>query len=1237
MLRDQRNIFKKEKKLQKNKDLTEEEVKEIIISGSGFGLLFSGMVYVINDINIVAASVIFFVLSFLFYFFSIHSNAIRKLLLEPKEIFKSTEGLQEKNLTALLKRRTVSDFLEYRTYSNKDGMGYYTMRDGRRGFVFRVYPGAFIGANVEAVLTSCLEAVNTEGAVATFFTFASRNVENKIKEFEDLHLNSNINVEHPDVLHDMIRSRARHLRKWRNKSMLKGVDLRIRDLVNLVSFSFPSDVSQDKLDAYHAQIRGSLSEINPTNFEGKEMISMVKEILSPEVESWDSPADYTIDISTQMTNEGTRIRTNTDGEILIGEEWYAKTITTKNFPESISLSEFTGLFFDRFGTSVQNAVPSPFLVSLVISYDNVDQTNKKLADTAAWNIKETNKLDSSTKDSFPELDKRAREARLVTQYQDAGEVPLRAMWTFVIFDNNKSRLEEYYGKAIAQFRKKNWSIVQESFGNIALMSMMAALPLNFNQNVKDLLKRFRILFLSNNTQIAPLISDASGSRMVIPYIARSGQLQGFDFYDSDTNYNVVSAGESGSGKSYTQNDIHAMVLAAGYNVRGIDAGHSYKYLNDFIGGQYIEFSDNNDICLNFFTKIILQRKPLIDEEGNIVYDENDEIVETDEILQIKDEKGVLRNVIHPDEYKTIVPIIGQMAGVQLVSTTSESSNIINDLTTKFLASMVEKAIQESYWQLGENAGMETVYRALKDMTKELMSKNRVKDAEMLNRFIDSISSYCVPHGMFYGYFNGPSNVNFKSSYVIAELDDLANKGELYNVILMAFAQTVMAEFFGDRKTPKIFFVDEAWMIFDNIIVVSFLNDLYRRIRKYNGIAITITQGVQDFSLNRMTEAMYNNANWKYFLQVSNDGIEQAINSKKIHLPEIVVKLLKSIRNNKALRIGEAMIRSEKTIMISRLKTDPLSHYTYSGNGPVEKPLLDYIVDKYKVNTRDAVRIAALKLEHNVSDDEAYKLLKGDDSTSVLELEEKERLEKSLVIIEDAINMDRVLVYTQKIEPCAEEDQEVIFENMIRIQKENKEVVSPIIFLEDAKKLNLYISISKLFIDKVFAYFNENDEQFSINMSMCDASNAEFTKIILDKVSSSKASNRFIVEINVDCESGDAVENFDDVKEFIKKLKEFNVRIALDGIGIKNVDFNHIFSLNVDYLKLENTLIREIEQNKEALMFAEMLVGFAKRLNIKTVAMHVERENTAILSKKLGIDYIQGYFLDKPSPLQKRER
>lgn len=1212
--------------MKKNENLNEETLKSIAINSIGFGLFFGLMIYVVNG-NVILSIVVVILLGFLFYVFAQYSDAIRKILLEPKSIYKSTEGLQEKNLSALLERRTVSDFLEYRAYTEEDGLGYYTMRNGRRGFALRVYPGAFIGENVEAILTSCLETINVEGAVANFFTFASRNIDKRIKEYEDIHLTKNINVKYPEALQDLIRSRARHLKKWTNKSMLKGVDLRIRDFVNLVSFSFPEGTSQTLMDTYYAQIKGAISELNPENFTGQEMIIMVKEILSPEIESWDSPEDSMIEMNTQMTSDGTRIRTNSEnGDILIGEDWYAKTITTKNFPDSISLSEFTGLFYDKFGTSVQNTIASPFLVSLTISYDNVETTNKNLEKIAKWNIRETNKLDSNIKDSNPDIQKRAEEARLVREYQEMGETPLSAMWTFVIYDDNKNRLEEYYGKIISHFKKKNWSLIQESFGNIALLSMMYSLPLNYNDNIKKILKRFRILFLSNNTQIAPLISDARGGAMTIPYIGRSGQLQGFDFYESDTNYNGVIAGESGSGKSYTQNDIHAHLLAAGYNIRGIDAGYSYRYLNQTVGGQYIEFSESGNICLNFFTKILLQRKYLTDENGNMAVDENDEPIETDEYVQKRDNSGKLQYVIHTDEYKTIVPIIGQMAGINLAASSSEHSNLINDLSTKFIVSMVEKAIQEAYWQLGNNAGMETIYRTLKDIVKDLKAKKRDSDVELLSRFIDSISAYCIPSGMFYSYFNGPNNINFESSYVIAELDELKNKGDLYNVVLMSFAQTVMAEFFNDREVKKVFFVDEAWMIFDKPIVIGFLNDLYRRIRKYNGIALTLTQGIKDYFTNNLTEAMYNNANWKYFLQMSSDGIAQVSESKKVYLPAFMVRLLKSIKNNKTLKIGEALINSEKKLMISRLKTDPLSHFTYAGNGPIEKPYIDFLIGKYHVNIHDAIKIAALKIEYEVDDDSAYVMLKGDTAKQLDELDKKEKLEKMTMMIEDAINSNRIVVYKQKI--VSLENDSYFYENFVRLVKEDRSVISPALFLNDSKEIGLYNEIMKIVIDKVFDYYENSDDEFSINFSIEDTQNEELREYLFKRIAVSKASNRVIIELKVDEKI-----KLDDLKIFVNTIKEYNVRIAFDDIGMGTIDFNQLFGLDIDIIKIESELIKSIDENKDSLLFVEMLVSFAKKLNIRTVAIHVDRNSIKKLVEDIGIEYVQGFLMDKPAPME----
>nr|WP_282448543.1 hypothetical protein [Marinobacter goseongensis] len=76
-----------------------------------------------------------------------------------------------------------------------------------------------------------------------------------------------------------------------------------------------------------------------------------------------------------------------------------------------------------------------------------------------------------------------------------------------------------------------------------------------------------------------------------------------DLFDSASNYNAVIAAASGAGKSFVTNEIICSYLATGERVWVIDVGYSYKKLCDVLGGVFIEFSEDRDICLNPFDVI----------------------------------------------------------------------------------------------------------------------------------------------------------------------------------------------------------------------------------------------------------------------------------------------------------------------------------------------------------------------------------------------------------------------------------------------------------------------------------------------------------------------------------------------------------------------------------------------------------------------------------------------------------
>ena len=95
------------------------------------------------------------------------------------------------------------------------------------------------------------------------------------------------------------------------------------------------------------------------------------------------------------------------------------------------------------------------------------------------------------------------------------------------------------------------------------------------------------------------------------------------------------------------------------------------------------------------------------------------------------------------------------------------------------------------------------------------------------------------------------------------------------------------------------------------------------------------------------------------------------------------------------------------------------------------------------------------------------------------------------------------------------------------------------------------------------------------------------------------------------------------------MKDYGCSIALDDFGTGYSNFNYIMSLDVDFIKIDASIIRNLDRDKNALAIAETIVGFAKRTGTRTVAEYVHSEEIYEMVKALGIDYSQGYFLGEP--------
>lgn len=111
----------------------------------------------------------------------------------------------------------------------------------------------------------------------------------------------------------------------------------------------------------------------------------------------------------------------------------------------------------------------------------------------------------------------------------------------------------------------------------------------------------------------------------------------------------------------------------------------------------------------------------------------------------------------------------------------------------------------------------------------------------------------------------------------------------------------------------------------------------------------------------------------------------------------------------------------------------------------------------------------------------------------------------------------------------------------------------------------------------------------------------------------------------------AINDMHRVMEIITGLKKLGPRIALDDFGTGYSSLNYIKQLPLDIIKVDKTFIDDIVEDDYAQAFVKLIVDLSKTIGTKIVVEGVEHKEQYDLLKRLGVDYIQGYYFGKPVP------
>ncbi|MGJ0341200.1 bifunctional diguanylate cyclase/phosphodiesterase [Aliarcobacter cryaerophilus] len=249
-----------------------------------------------------------------------------------------------------------------------------------------------------------------------------------------------------------------------------------------------------------------------------------------------------------------------------------------------------------------------------------------------------------------------------------------------------------------------------------------------------------------------------------------------------------------------------------------------------------------------------------------------------------------------------------------------------------------------------------------------------------------------------------------------------------------------------------------------------------------------------------------------------------------------------------------------------------------------------------------------------------------------ELDSKELIIQSLYWrekIKNAVSENKIIPFYQ---PIVNRKKEVIkYESLMRIRDfdSNNEaiILTPDKFLGISFKTKQYLELSRIIISKSLDNLLKTQKNITINLSFKDILNYEFIDYldnVLEKLKFEDR-NRLVFEIL----ESENLSDYDFLEEFVLKYKKLGVKIAIDDFGSGYSNFIRIIRLKPDYLKIDGSLIKNIDKDNNSYEIVKSIIAFSKTLNIKTIAEYVHSEEIFNLLLELDVDEFQGYYFGKP--------
>ncbi len=241
-------------------------------------------------------------------------------------------------------------------------------------------------------------------------------------------------------------------------------------------------------------------------------------------------------------------------------------------------------------------------------------------------------------------------------------------------------------------------------------------------------------------------------------------------------------------------------------------------------------------------------------------------------------------------------------------------------------------------------------------------------------------------------------------------------------------------------------------------------------------------------------------------------------------------------------------------------------------------------------------------------------------------------------INRALENDTFQLYFQSIEPLSNNRElKTKVEILLRLRLDDGTIVSPGVFIPSAERYGIMTSIDRWVVQRSFRAWRElrdkhhpiTESIFSINLSGPTLLDEAFVDFIIDCLEETEIpAPMFCFEIT----ETSAIQNLSYASRFMTRLKDLGFTFALDDFGSGFSSFSYLKSLPVDFLKIDGSIVQNIDESKVNYTMVESINSMGHVLGLQTIAEYARDQ--AVLDKltAIGVDFAQGYALSEPRPL-----